>query len=229
MGVARLHRHSGLRSPRLAVETEQAGGPSRRRRVDSDRPARACENPEPSAQSCVFHARTLGCWCADGGTRTPTGLCPPGPKPGASTNSATPAGRLVEILIVPYVVLLGQLSNPPQGLGNENPKDSPSNRALEVAVDVLGQLSNLKNLADGPEEPNYETRTTTLYVQNQRRLKPEQIRELVDAYKMRCTDRPTHPRVQHPPHNRLETPRSSRSDPKTCNAQAQRRSGQTSS
>ncbi len=28
---------------------------------------------------------------ADGGTRTPTGLCPPGPKPGASANSATPA------------------------------------------------------------------------------------------------------------------------------------------
>ena len=50
-------------------------------------------------------------------------------------------------------------------------------------MDVLGQLSNLKNLADGPEEPNYETHTTTLYVQNQRRLKPEQIRELVDAYK----------------------------------------------
>ena len=32
-----------------------------------------------------------GCWRAGEGTRTPTGLCPPGPKPGASTNSATPA------------------------------------------------------------------------------------------------------------------------------------------
>ena len=36
--------------------------------------------------------------CASGGTRTPTGITPPGPKPGASASSATLALLTIQIL-----------------------------------------------------------------------------------------------------------------------------------
>ena len=49
-------------------------------------------------------------------------------------------------------------------------------------MDVLGQLSNLKNLADGQKELIRSDRPPTLYVQNQRRLKQDQIQELINAY-----------------------------------------------
>ena len=50
-------------------------------------------------------------------------------------------------------------------------------------VDVLGQLSNLKNLADGLSFGSPIDLKTTLYVQNQRRLKQDQIDALIKAYR----------------------------------------------
>jgi hypothetical protein len=50
-------------------------------RTSSSRPSRARRSGAPTASS------------AGGGTRTPTGRSPPGPKPGAYSNSATPADR----------------------------------------------------------------------------------------------------------------------------------------
>ena len=48
---------------------------------------------------------------------------------------------------------------------------------------VLGQLSNLKNLADQQLNPSFNDHRPTLYVQTQHRLKTEQIQGLIDAYK----------------------------------------------
>ena len=50
-------------------------------------------------------------------------------------------------------------------------------------MDVLGQLSNLKHLAESQTSDVPNNHKVTLYVQNQRRLKPGQISGLIDDYK----------------------------------------------